>query len=62
MPLTPALQFLGHQAEEFPNALEASKTVVSLPVWPGMTRQQIERVADAVGVFLRNNVAMPATR
>jgi dTDP-4-amino-4,6-dideoxygalactose transaminase len=62
MPLTPALAFLGHQPGEFPNAEEAARTVVSLPVWPGMTKRQIEYVAGAVREFLRNNVPMPAEK
>ncbi len=60
MPLTPALAFLGHKAGEFPAAEEACRTVVSLPVWPGLTKRQIEYVAGCVREFLRNNVPMPA--
>ncbi len=62
MPLTPALSFLGHKPGEFPASEEAASTVVSLPVWPGMTKRHIEHVAGAVRDFLRNNVAMPAEK
>lgn len=58
MPLTPALAFLGHKPGEFPKAEEACKSVLSLPVWPGLKRKQIEMVAEEVNHFLENNVAL----
>lgn len=62
MPLTPALKFLGHKDGEFPHSEEASRTVLSLPVWPGLSRQQIKLVADSVIQFLENNISMAARR
>lgn len=58
MPNTPALKHLGYKPGQFPNAEEASKTVISLPVWPGLKRQQIETVATEVNNFLDNNIAL----
>jgi dTDP-4-amino-4,6-dideoxygalactose transaminase len=58
MPLTPALQHLGHKKGEFPNSEEAARTVLSLPVWPGLKRRQIEQVAEEVNNFLENNIAL----
>ncbi|MDR0409754.1 MAG: DegT/DnrJ/EryC1/StrS family aminotransferase [Spirochaetaceae bacterium] len=36
------------KAEDFPQAEDAYKRVISLPVWPGMTRGQVDRVIDSV--------------
>ena len=58
MPYTPALRHLGHREGEFPNSEEAARTVISLPVWPGLSRQQIKSVATAVTQFLENNIAL----
>ncbi|MGI8905340.1 MAG: DegT/DnrJ/EryC1/StrS family aminotransferase [Candidatus Sumerlaeaceae bacterium] len=58
MPYTPALRFLGHREGEFPNSEEAARTVISLPVWPGLSRQQIKSVATAVTQFLENNIEL----
>ena len=58
MPLTPALAHLGHKAGEFPESEKACKSVVSLPVWPGLKRKQIELVAEEVNNFLDNNIAL----
>ncbi len=62
MPFTPALSFLGHREGEFPHSEEAARTVLSLPVWPGLSRQQIKSVAEAVQQFLNNNLALGARR
>jgi dTDP-4-amino-4,6-dideoxygalactose transaminase len=62
MPYTPALQFLGHREGEFPNSEEAARTVLSLPVWPGLSRQQIKTVATTVSQFLENNISLGLRR
>jgi dTDP-4-amino-4,6-dideoxygalactose transaminase len=62
MPLTPALSFLGHKPGEFPKSEEACKSVLSLPVWPGLKRRQIEQAAEEVNHFLENNIALTARR
>ncbi len=62
MPLTPALEFLGHKPGDFPKSEEAAKSVLSLPVWPGLKRKQIEMVAEEVNHFLENNIALTAKR
>jgi dTDP-4-amino-4,6-dideoxygalactose transaminase len=38
----------GLNAEDFPESLHNFKQVISLPIWPGMTDNQIDRVIDAV--------------
>lgn len=62
MPYTPALRHLGHREGEFPHSEEAARTVLSLPVWPGLSRQQIKTVAGAVLQFLENNIALGLRR
>lgn len=62
MPLVPALASLGHKPGEFPHSEEAAKSVLSLPVWPGLKRRQIEQVAGEVNTFLENNVALTKRR
>jgi len=37
----------GYRAEQFPNASAVWPTLVSLPLFPGMTRQEVEYVAKA---------------
>lgn len=49
----PALEYLGLAAEDLEETSRASKTILSLPIFPEMTREQAERVAatliEAVG-------------
>ena len=62
MHVTPALQFLAYKEGDFPKSEEAARSVLSLPVWPGLSRQQIRTVADAVKSFLENNIALGTRR
>ncbi|MFW5975748.1 MAG: DegT/DnrJ/EryC1/StrS family aminotransferase [Alkalispirochaetaceae bacterium] len=39
---------LGLTPEMFPRATERYEEVVSLPIWPGMSEEQVERVVEAV--------------
>jgi dTDP-4-amino-4,6-dideoxygalactose transaminase len=43
----------GFKKGQFPVAEEISRTCLSLPVWPGMTRADIERVSISVRKFFR---------
>jgi dTDP-4-amino-4,6-dideoxygalactose transaminase len=43
----------GLEAEQFPESLRVFRQVVSLPIWPGMTDNQIDRVIDAAGDITR---------
>jgi len=54
MHLTPALQYLGLGPGSFPQAEKAAGEVLSLPVWPGLKKREVEQVADAVLAFVRN--------
>ncbi len=46
--LQPVFGYLGYREGDLPEAEKASREVLSLPVFPGMTDVEIERVADAV--------------
>jgi dTDP-4-amino-4,6-dideoxygalactose transaminase len=46
--LLPAYADLGHRAGEFPNAERAAEEVLSLPMYPELTREQCETVCAAV--------------
>ena len=41
-------RMLGRAPSEFPNAEAAAETTLSLPIFPGMTDEQVRRVADAL--------------
>lgn len=62
MPQTPALAYLGHAEGEFPKAEDAAKHVISLPIWPGLKKREIEQVVEVVKEFLENNIAMEIRR
>ena len=51
-PIPPHLQnaykFLGHKMGDFPIAEELSETSLSLPIWPGMTNEEVEYVSNMV--------------
>jgi dTDP-4-amino-4,6-dideoxygalactose transaminase len=46
--LQPAFQGLGYRAGDFPHAETLSQDILSLPMYPGLTDAQIERVVAAI--------------
>jgi dTDP-4-amino-4,6-dideoxygalactose transaminase len=46
--LQPALGFLGHRSGDFPVAERAAREVLSLPIYPGITAAQQERVVASL--------------
>ena len=46
--LQPAYSSLGYPAGTFPNAEHACERVLSLPIFPGMTAEQVNYVATSV--------------
>ena len=46
--LHPLYQRMGYRAGQFPEAEAAYAGAISLPIWPGMTDDQVDRVIDAV--------------
>ena len=49
--LQPAFAQLGHGAGSFPVAERLANEVISLPLFPAITEEQIERVVSAVRSF-----------
>jgi dTDP-4-amino-4,6-dideoxygalactose transaminase len=44
----PAFRHLGHKPEDFPVTSRVARRVLSLPIYPEITRAQVERVASAL--------------
>jgi dTDP-4-amino-4,6-dideoxygalactose transaminase len=53
--LLPVFQDLGHRAGDFPVAEGLAREALSLPIFPGITEDEIARVADAVRAFERGS-------
>jgi dTDP-4-amino-4,6-dideoxygalactose transaminase len=46
LPLMEAYRYLGGQAAQFPRAAANAARILSLPMYPELTRAQVERVAE----------------
>jgi dTDP-4-amino-4,6-dideoxygalactose transaminase len=54
LPFVEAYRNRNHAKEDFPVAYQASQRVVTLPIFPELTEEQVDRVAQAVrGFFAR---------
>ncbi len=51
LPFLPAYARFGHRPEEFPNAHRHQSRILSLPIFPEMTEQQVSAVVEAIGSF-----------
>ena len=51
LPYLTAYQYLGHSEKDFPEALNASQEILSLPMFPELTKDQIEFVAEKIREF-----------
>lgn len=51
LPFCPAYEYLGHQTSDFPNAFRHQNTILSLPIFPEMTVEQIDYVCAAIAAF-----------
>lgn len=49
----PCFEYLGYQEGHFPVSEQMSREVLSLPVAPGLTRQELEEVAHALDLFAK---------
>lgn len=58
-PVPPHLQnayhFLGYQKGSFPIAEKLASTSLSLPIWPGMTKEQVDFIANQIRTFFKQN-------
>ncbi len=50
-----AYQYLGYKMGDFPVTEKVMKEIISLPMYPELSREQIEYVADAIRDFYRQN-------
>ena len=51
--LQPAFKSLGHQTGDFPHAEALSQEILSLPMYPGLTTAQIDRVVIAIEAAIK---------
>jgi dTDP-4-amino-4,6-dideoxygalactose transaminase len=51
VPAQPCFKFLGHSPDEFPVSERLTHEVLSLPIYPGLTEEQVDRVAREVRAF-----------
>jgi len=51
LPFLPAYKSYGFSPDDFPQALSNQGKILSLPIYPGMNKQQIQYVADSVSEF-----------
>lgn len=47
----PALKDLGYSQGDFPETEKAAETIISLPMFPEMTPEQVEQVAESIRAF-----------
>jgi dTDP-4-amino-4,6-dideoxygalactose transaminase len=60
--LQPGFQFLGYRAGDFPVAEKLAGEILSLPIFPGMTEQELERVATALTDAIAQGPDQPANQ
>ena len=53
--LQPLYSALGHKAGDFPHAERAALEVLSLPMYPELRNEQIARVVENIGDFIKSN-------
>jgi dTDP-4-amino-4,6-dideoxygalactose transaminase len=51
--LQPAFRPLGYQPGAFPQAESLCQEILSLPMYPGMTRTQVDRVVDTIATLVK---------
>ncbi|MEM8639366.1 MAG: DegT/DnrJ/EryC1/StrS family aminotransferase [Cyanobacteria bacterium P01_G01_bin.54] len=51
--LQPAYKFLDYQTGDFPHAEQLCQEILSLPMFPGLSTEQIERVVEAIEALQR---------
>ena len=52
--LQEAYRFLGYKTGDFPIAEEIANTILSLPIWPGMTKDNVDYIAETIQNFFNN--------
>lgn len=59
--LQPAFRHLGYEVGQFPQAEKLCDEILSLPMYPGITVEQIETVVSAIKHLIVSRVAQPVT-
>jgi len=57
--LQPAFQSLGHRPGDFPQSEALSQEILSLPMYPGLTTDQIDRVVDVIKAVVGGRQTKP---
>ncbi len=52
LPFYPAYAYLGHTPKDFPNAYFNQSQILSLPIYPEMTREMLSDVVDSIANFM----------
>ena len=52
--LQKGFEFLGNVVGDFPNSEKFSKEILSLPIFPGLTNEEIEKVCREINEFVKN--------
>jgi len=60
--LQPCFASLGYNERDFPAAEAVADRVISLPIYPGLKKREIETVAETVLEFLKNNAPITSGR
>jgi len=51
LPAQPCFAFLGHRPGEFPVSERLASEVLSVPIYPGLTARQVDRIAETIRGF-----------
>jgi len=51
LPFYPAYDYLGHQPADFPDAYANQSRILSLPIYPEMTGEQVRYIAETIADF-----------
>ena len=54
--------YLGHAAGDFPEAERAAQQTLALPIYPELTEQQLQYVADTLAAFYRSGAGAASAR
>lgn len=57
LPMLEAYQYLGHKPADFPVAVQLQQEILSLPLFPELTEEQVQYVAGTIRSFYSNAVA-----
>lgn len=53
LPLLPAYNRFNHSPSDFPNAYNNQSKILSIPIYPELTNQQMDRVVDLISTFIK---------